>query len=125
VQGISNMPIQTPQEGQNVEEVRKLVEDPFEARSLEIESKEVSSQILPGGEAKSNLDVKLVSLIENDRPGDQEFDLTTTLTKEKAQAILDSIWVKIPESERAQKKQDLRELLKKWRKEDEEDTDDQ
>jgi len=119
------MPIQTPQEGQNVEEVRKLVEDPFEARSLEIESKEVSSQILPGGEAKSNLDVKLVSLIENDRPGDQEFDLTTTLTKEKAQAILDSIWVKIPESERAQKKQDLRELLKKWRKEDEEDTDDQ
>lgn len=125
MQGISNMPIQTPQEGQNVEEVRKLVEDPFEARSLEIESKEVSSQILPGGEAKSNLDVKLVSLIENDRPGDQEFDLTTTLTKEKAQAILDSIWVKIPESERAQKKQDLRELLKKWRKEDEEDTDDQ
>lgn len=40
------------------------------------------------------------------------------LTKEKAQTILNSMWVKIPESERDKKSQELRGLLKKWQEED-------
>lgn len=37
---------------------------------------------------------------------------------EKALAVLNSMWVKIPESEREQKNQELRELLIRWQAED-------
>lgn len=40
------------------------------------------------------------------------------IEKEKALAVLNSMWVKIPESEREQKNQELRELLIRWQAED-------
>jgi len=49
---------------------------------------------------------------------EQESISTLPLTKEKAQSILDSVLLKIPELEREQKRQGLKSLLRKWQEED-------
>lgn len=93
-----------------------LAQKKIEAKILEIKREE-DHRLLPDGGTSSNLGIKLVTLGEDGTSDNQELDLPT-ITKEKAQAILDSIWVKIPESERAQKRQNLKNLLKRWQEED-------